>query len=165
MKDGGGTGVVSQDRCDIIISFPGVNDCGLPKFGCERELGLERTMLGGPRRMIVVKVQAGFTDSYDGSVPKQVSKPGFGGGTPVNGMVRMDARRGREAWLFFDQSQRGFGRVPGLANNHHPAHPGGPGPLEHLGAIGSVRRIGEVAVGVDQHGGKDGKGGKVGKVG
>ena len=47
MEDGGDFRMVGQNRGDVVIRVPGVNDGRFPRLGCEGQLSLEGAALIG----------------------------------------------------------------------------------------------------------------------
>src|SRR3954470_2582325 len=100
--------------------------------------------------MVVVEVETGLSHCDHPGVMKQLAKPCFGLGVPLPGIVRMNPRAGRQTGLGSRHGERCLSTRARLADYYYPANPCRPSPIEHLGPVRSERRVGEMAVGIDQ---------------
>jgi hypothetical protein len=151
VQHNGDIGVSSKNGRDVIIRLAGVNHRRLTRFGSEGKLCFEGAMLQGTRRVIVVEVESGLSDGDDPGVSEHATKPLLRLLAPALCIMRMNAGSGRETGVGGGQGQGGFGAATGLSDHHNAAYPCRPGALQHIGQIGCVGRIGQVAVSVDQH--------------
>ena len=91
--------------------------------------------------MVVVEVEAGFTDGNDVRVPQSLTQPGLGFGAPLVRIVRVHARRGRKPGLRRREPERCLGTGARFADHHDSTNAGSPGALEHFCAIGCVSLV------------------------
>ncbi len=110
-----------------------------------------RRALGGAGRVVVVVVESHLAGRDDPRVAEPAAEPGSARRVPVAGVMRMEARGGGEPRVGAGEGERPLGGWPGFADHDHVADAGGPGPLEHRVRGRRRSRVGEVAVGVDQH--------------
>ena len=99
MENDGDLGMVIEDRRHVVVGLASVYDCGLTGGPRDSQLSLEGYTLGRTRSVVVVIIQAGFTDCHHAGITRHAAEPLVGGGVPLAGGVRMDARSRGETRL------------------------------------------------------------------
>jgi hypothetical protein len=152
MQDHGDRRLRPQDRRDVGVGLPGVDDCGLAGITRQLELPLKHGALNGTGGMVVVVVEADLAAGHDPRIAEHSAQPASRVIGPGAGIVGMHAGSGGDAGIPGRQLQPQRRRGLGLADHDEVPDPAGPRPRDHLGAIGREGLIAEVAVRVDKHG-------------
>src|SRR5918994_1198283 len=84
--------MVVEDRRDVVVGLAGVYHRRLAAVCRDGELSLEGDALNRTRSVVVMIVQAGFTDCHHPGIVDSYTEPLVGGCVPLAGRVRMDAR-------------------------------------------------------------------------
>ena len=145
----GGT-LLPQDAHRVVVRRAKVDNQRKGQLASETDEAAERLLLGGPRGVVVVIVEAGFADRHHLAVPRQAADGVEDTVVDQRGLVWVYPHRGKDPLVRLGESD---GRVVGLqgpagADRHHDAHAGRPGALQHGVAIGRELGHVEMAVGV-----------------
>ena len=83
--------MLGEDRAEVGVRVPLVQEERLAQLGGERELGLERAALVGARREVAEVVEPAFAQRDEAGVLRDVADQRLEVGVPVGRVVRMQA--------------------------------------------------------------------------
>ena len=144
--------MIAEDGGHVVVGLAGVDDCGLAD--------LARDARAGPRRPPAGPASAsGRSDSRAPSrrprrpvgSRRRSRRAGFCFRAPGRRVVGVYAGRHGQPGVGAGESEGAPGRLGRFADHDDPGDAAGPRPGQHLVPIGIVRRVGEMAVGVDEH--------------
>ncbi len=150
-------GLVAENGRHVVVGLARVDHRRLPRPGRDRELGLERQALALAGRVVVMVVEAHLPGGHHPGSPEPLAQPLGGGRAPAFRIMGVHAGGGREAGLLGGEGQSPIGRLGRFSNHHDMGQSRLPCSLENIRAVGIVGRVGQVAVGVDQHRGGPGR--------
>src|SRR5688572_2370458 len=150
MQDGDGSRMRVQCRGDVGVGVARVYDGSLADSSRKVELDIEDAPLDRPRRVIVMIVEAHLAGGDHAGIGQSGAQPVGRVLVPVGGDVRMDAGGSGEVGIVTRELERPLRGCPGFADDDDVADAGIDRACHHLGAIGIICRVGEVAVGIDE---------------
>ena len=135
----------------VLFSIAGVDYDRPMRVGGNRELGGKGPPLQQARRMVIVVVEAAFTDR-DGSGSHLDANGGrVTRGVEVGGVVRMDTRRKENATGIFDGDlARALCGIEGFPDRHDRRGPCSECPVNNSSPIRLESRIGEMGVRIEK---------------